>query len=275
MIEVLTEMLSYAFLSRAIIVGLLAALCASLLGVSLVLKHYSMIGDGLSHVGFGALAVASVTGIAPLAFSLPAVLIAAFLLLRINSNSKINGDSAIALISTGALAVGVFVISVSEGTNTDIHSYLFGSILALSEGEATASIALSIVTLALYMLFYNRIFLITFDETFARASDGRAGAYNTLIAALTAVVIVLGIRIMGSMLISGLFIFPPLTSMRLFRTFKSVTLCSAVVSGVCFIAGITVSFLYATPTGASVIIANVLAFALFSVAGAIRSRVKA
>jgi zinc transport system permease protein len=258
-------------MARALVVGLLVSLCAALLGVSLVLKRYSMIGDGLSHVGFGALAVAAVTHTAPLAVAIPVVIAAAFLLLRISETSRLRGDSAIALIATTALAVGVFVISVVKGVNTDINNYLFGSILALSGSDVRLSVVLAGVVLLLFVLCYNKIFAVTFDENFARATGVRAGLYNMLLAILTAVTIVLGMRMIGAMLISSLIIFPPLTSMRVCKKFSSVTVCSAAVSVVCFAAGVSVSVLANAPAGASVVLANAAAFAVFSAVGIIRS----
>jgi zinc transport system permease protein len=263
MLTILFEMFSYNFLVRAVIVGALVSLCASLLGVSLVLKRYSMIGDGLSHVGFGSLALATALNVAPLTVSIPVVVAAAFLLLRLSENSNIKGDAAIALISTGALAIGVVIISQTTGMNTDVCNYLFGSILAMSKGDVYLSIALSITVLVLFMVFYNKLFGITFDETFAKASGVRTGMYNMLIAFLTAITIVLGMRMMGAMLISSLIVFPALTSMRIFKTFRSVTVSSAIISVVCFFIGVVISYLYATPTGASVVVINIIAFLLF------------
>jgi zinc transport system permease protein len=257
------EMFSYTFLVRAIVVGLLVSLCSALLGVSLVLKRHSMIGDGLSHVGFGTLALATALNVAPLAVSIPIVVAAAFLLLRLSENSKIKGDAAIALISTGALAIGVVIISLTTGMNTDAYSYLFGSILAMNAGDVSLSIALAVVVLALFFFFYNKIFAIAFDETFARATGVRVHVYTALIAFLTAITIVLGMRMMGAMLISALIIFPVLTSMRVCKTFKSVTITSAFVSAVCFFVGVVGSYFYATPTGASVVVINIFAFFVF------------
>jgi zinc transport system permease protein len=263
MIDTLAEMFSYPFLVRAVVVGLLVSLCSALLGVSLVLKRYSMIGDGLSHVGFGTLAAATAMNVAPLAVSIPVVVLAAFLLLRISESSRIKGDAAIALISTGSLAVGVMIISLTTGMNTDVCNYLFGSILAMSKADVRLSIVLSAAVLVLFALFYNKIFAVTFDESHARATGTRSGLYNMLIAFLCAITIVLGMRMMGAMLISSLIIFPALTSMRVCRRFKTVTICSAVVSVACFFAGVVASYLYATPTGASVVIVNIIAFLLF------------
>lgn len=260
----LLEMLSYPFIIRAFAVGIPVALCASLLGVSLVLRRYSMIGDGLSHVGFGALAIAQALNASPLYITIPIVVIAAFFILKITQNSKIKGDSAIAVISTGSLAIGVMIISLSSGMNTDLNNYLFGSILAMNTSDMYLSLILSVIVLVLFIIFYNKIFLITFDERFARATGIKTDIYNILIAVLTAVTIVLGMRMMGSMLISSLIIFPSLTSMRIFKTFKSVTVCSAVLSVFCFISGLIISFIYSTPTGASIVIVNIFALILFT-----------
>lgn len=270
MIEAIHIMFNYTFIARALIVGLLVSLCAALLGVSLVLKRYSMIGDGLSHVGFGAIAVATAFNWAPMEFTIPVVIIAAFLLLRISENSTIKGDSAIAVISTGALAVGILVASVTTGMNTDINSYLFGSILAMSESDVIMSIALSAVVLVLFMLFYNRIFAVTFDETFAKATGIRAGLYNMLIAFLTAVTIVLGMRMMGALLISSLIIFPALSAMRVCKKFKAVVILSAVISIVCFLFGLITSYLFSTPTGATVVVLNIIVFIILAGLGKLK-----
>ena len=272
MIDTVFEMLSYPFMVRAFVVGILVSLCSALLGVSLVLKRYSMIGDGLSHVGFGALAAAAALNAAPLTVAIPVVVTAAVLLLRVSANSKIKGDAAIALISTSALAVGIMVISMTTGMNTDVYNYMFGSILAMSSQDVKMSVLLSLAVLILYVFFYHKIFAVTFDETFAQATGVRAGLYNTLIAVLTAVTIVLGMRMMGTLLISSLIIFPALTSMRVCTTFRSVTVSSAVVSVVCFCIGITVSYFFAAPAGASVVIANLLMLGGYAIAGAVKNR---
>ena len=263
MIDLFLQMLSYPFLTQAIVVGTLVSLCASLLGVSLVLKRYSMIGDGLSHVGFGALAIATAANAAPLAVAIPIVVAAAFLLLRLSENSKIKGDAAIALISTGALAIGVMAISLSNGTNIDVYNYMFGSILAMSRGDVRLSVVLAAAVLTLYVIFYHKIFAITFDENFARATGVKAGWYNMLIALLTAITIVLGMRLMGTLLISSLVIFPALTSMRILKSFRSVVICSAVLSVLCFLIGIFFSYIWSTPTGASIVCVNIAAFFVF------------
>ena len=266
---VITEMFSLNFLVRAFVVGILVSLCSSLLGVSLVMKRFSMIGDGLSHVGFGALTVAVALNAAPLMVSIPVVIVAAFLLLRLSENSKIKGDAAIALVSTSSLAIGVVIISQTTGMNTDVYNYLFGSVLAMSKSDVYLSVALSVTVLVLFVFFYHKLFAITFDETFAKAVGVRAGMYNMLIALLTALTIVLGMRMMGAMLISSLIIFPALTAMRVFKKFKSVTVCSAIVASLCFFFGIIISYFYATPAGASVVMMNIFAFILFWVLGVI------
>lgn len=261
--EIITEILSYPFMVRAIIVGSLVSLCAALLGVSLVLKRYSMIGDGLSHVGFGALSVAAAMNIAPLKIAIPVVIIAAFFLLRISSNSKIQGDAAIALISSSSIAIGVIVTSMTSGLNADVYSYMFGSVLAMGDSDVVMSIILSVIVLALYAVFYNKIFSITFDQNFSKATGIKTEFYNTLISILTAITIVVGMRIMGTMLISSLVIFPTLTSMRVFRSFKSVVISSALISVICFTIGIVVSYIMNFPAGASIVLVNLVTFVVF------------
>ena len=269
---ILLEMLSYPFLVRAFLVGVLVSLCAALLGTSLVLKRYSMIGDGLSHVGFGALAIASALGVAPLAVAVPVVVVAAVLLLRVSQSGRVRGDAAIALISSGALAVGVLVISLTSGVNTNVSNYMFGSILTISGSDAVLSVILCAAVLVVFTLFYPRIFAVTFDETFARATGTKAEGYNMLLAILTAITVVLGMRMMGALLISSLIIFPALSAMRVFRSFRSVTVCSAVLSVVCFPLGMTLSYALETPSGASVVAVNIIAFALFALAGRLLRR---
>ena len=260
-------MFSYHFIQRALIVGVLVSLCAALLGVSLVLKRYSMIGDGLSHVGFGALAVASAFHLAPLAVAVPVVVLAAVLLLRLRGSGRVKGDAAIAIISSSALAIGVIVVSVTSGMNTEVSSYLFGSILSLSRGDAILSVFLSLAVIALFVLLYPRLFAVTFDETFSRATGTRADLYNTLLAVLTAVTVVLGMRMMGALLISSLIIFPALSAMKLCRSFRSVILCAALISVVCFLFGMTASCVFEPPSGASVVAADLIAFLFCSLFG--------
>jgi zinc transport system permease protein len=274
MLDLLRELFSYSFIVRALMVGMMVALVSALLGVSLVLKRYSMIGDGLSHVGFGSLAIAMALGLSPLQVSIPVVVLAAFLLLRISENSKIKGDAAIALISSSSLAIGVIVVAITTGMNTDVCNYMFGSILAMKTSDVYLSICLSFVVLVLYALFYNKIFAITFDENFARATGIKAGRYNMLIALLTALTIVVGMRLMGALLISSLIIFPALTSMRVFGSFKEVVICSAILSVCCFFVGIAVSFASdrPIPAGASVVAVNIIAFVTFTIIGLVKKR---
>lgn len=263
MIELFAEMMSFPFMVRAFTVGTIVALCSALLGVSLVLKRYAMIGTGLSNVGFAALAMATAMSWSPLTTTIPIVMVAAVVLLRVSESSKIKGDSAIAMISAGSLAVGSAIIATTTGMNTDVCNYLFGSILSMTKSDVTLSIVLSAVVLALFLLFYNRIFAVTFDETFSKATGTPTGLYNTLIALLTALVIVLGMRMMGSLLISSLVVFPALSAMRICKNFRLVMIHSAIISVVCLWAGITLSYLYATPTGASIVLCNIAVFLLY------------
>ncbi len=262
--NVLSEMLSYPFMVRALFGGMLVSLCASLLGVSLVLKRYSMIGDGLSHVSFGALSIALAMGWSPLKVSIPVVVLAAFFLLRITENSRIKSDAAIAMISASSLAIGIIVTSLTTGMTTDVSSYMFGSILAMTREDVALSAVLCIIVLGLFVLCYNQVFAVTFDENFAKATGVNVGAYNMLISVLTAVTIVLGMRMMGAMLISSLVIFPCLTSMRVFKSFTSVVISSGILSLVCFLLGMMASYQFSTPAGASVVVVNLIAFGLFS-----------
>ena len=262
--NVLSEMLSYPFMVRALFGGMLVSLCASLLGVSLVLKRYSMIGDGLSHVSFGALSIALAMGWSPLKVSIPVVVLAAFFLLRITENSRIKSDAAIAMISASSLAIGIIVTSLTTGMTTDVSSYMFGSILAMTKEDVVLSAVLCIIVLGLFVLCYNQVFAVTFDENFAKATGVKVGAYNMLISVLTAVTIVLGMRMMGAMLISSLVIFPCLTSMRVFKSFTSVVISSGILSLVCFLLGMMASYQFSTPAGASVVVVNLIAFGLFS-----------
>ena len=266
------QMFSYPFMQRALIAGVLVSLCAALLGVSLVLKRYSMIGDGLSHVSFGALAVAVALGFTPLWFSIPVVILAAFFLLRMANNPHWNSDAAIAVMSASALAIGILVISQTTGMTTDVDNYMFGSVLAMRREDVALSLLLSIAVLVLFVLFYHKLFAVTFDESFSRATGLKVERYNTLLAILTALTIVLGMRMMGAMLISSLGIFPALTAMRLFRSFRGVVVCAAVTSVLCFCAGLTASFVLSTPVGASVVCANLTLFLLACLVQRVRSR---
>ena len=274
MMNSLTEMLSYPFLVRALVVGLLVALCASLLGVSLVLKRYSMIGDGLSHVGFGALAIAAAANVAPLALAIPVCIAASFLLLRMSESTRIKGDAAIAMLSAGSLAIGVMVVSMTTGMNTDVYNYMFGSILSLSQGDAILSAALSAVVLVLFVLFYPRLFAVTFDESFARATGIPTRAYNAALATLSSVTVVLGMRMMGALLISSLVIFPVLTAMRVGKRYLSVTILSAIIAVVGFFLGMVISFVYETPSGASIVCVNIVLFGLFAIVGGVMNAIK-
>lgn len=271
MIDFFSTLFSYGFIIRAFIAGTLISLCASLLGIVLVLKRFSMIGDGLSHVGFGTMAVAMAFNWAPLAVSVPVCILAAFLLLRVSaSSSGVKGDAAIALISSSALAIGIIVTSVTSGLNTDVTAFMFGSILAISRTDVIISVTLGAVVISLFVLLYNRIFLVTFDESFATASGIRSSAYNALVAVLTALTVVVGMRLMGAMMISSLIVFPALSAMRVFKSFLKVVVCAAVLSIVCFTAGMTVSFAWSTPAGASIVAANLAAFLICFIAGKTR-----
>ncbi len=266
-INMILEMLSYPFIARAFIVGILVSLCAALLGVSLVLKQYSMIGDGLSHVSYGALSVALACNIAPLKLSIPVVIVTAFLLLRMTEKGIMKSDAAIAAVSASALAVGVSVTSLTTGMTTDVNSYMFGSILAMTQEDVVLSVILSVVVLILFVFCYHNIFAVTFDESFGRAIGVKVSFYNTMIAISTAITIVLGMQMIGAMLISSLIIFPALTSMRLFHSFRKVVITSGILSVVCFVIGMVVSYQSAMPAGASVVLANLGAFLIFFLLG--------
>src|SRR5574344_2509537 len=262
MFMLIAQLLSYPFLVRAMIVRLVVSLCASLLRVNLSLRHFSMIGDGLSHVGFGALAVSFALHTAPLTIAIPVCIVAAFLLLKLDGNTSISGDSAIALISSGALAIGVMTVSLTSGMNTDVCNYMFGSILALSKADARLSIILSIAVIILFTVCYLQIFAITFDETFAKATGIKTGIYNSALAVCTALTVVLGMRMMGALLISSLIIFPAMSAMRIFKRFSTVTIASAVISVVCCITGMVLSYTFNIPSGAGVVCVNIVFFAL-------------
>ena len=260
--EMLKTVFSYSFATRALIVGVLVSLCAALLGVSLVLKRYSMLGDGLSHVAFGSAAIALALGVAPLKISIPVVIIAAFLMLR--TGGKIKGDAATAIVSSSALAIGVIVATMTTGMNTDISNYMFGSILAMSREDVFITAAAASVIIIIYIVFYNKIFASAFDESFASATGVHIGLYNSLLAVLTAVVVVIGMRMMGALLISSVMIFPALSAMRVCKRYKSVILMSALISVSAFIIGMLMSFLYDMPAGASIVVVNLVIFLIFS-----------
>lgn len=266
MFETLHMYFQYPFVRYALIVGVLIALCSSLLGVTLVLKRFSFIGDGLSHVAFGAMAIASVLNITNnMLFILPVTVICAILLLRAGQNTRIKGDAAIAMISVGALAIGYLLMnlfSTSPNISGDVCSTLFGStsILTLTKGEVWLCAILSIVVVAIFSLFYNKIFAVTFDENFAKATGTRANAYNLLIAVVIAVIIVLAMNLVGSLLISALVIFPALSAMRLFKSFRSVTISAAVMSVISATAGILISILAGTPVGSTIVAVDIAVF---------------
>jgi len=268
----------YQFVQYALIVGVLIALCSSLLGATLVLKRFSFIGDGLSHVAFGAIAIATVLRVSnDTLLVLPVTIACAVLLLHAGQNTKIRGDAAIAMLSVGALAVGYLLMNlfpVSSNVSGDVCSTLFGStsILTISTGEMWLCVAMSILVIAVFIIFYNKIFAVTFDESFARATGIRAGLYNLLISIVIAVIVVLAMDLVGSLLISALVIFPALSAMRVFKSFRSVIICSAIVSVSCAVIGILVSILADTPVGSTIVVADILAFAGFCAAGAILRR---
>ena len=258
---------------RALIVGTLVSLCSSILGVSLVLKRYSMIGDGLSHVGYGTLCIAVAMGWAPIQVTIPVVIVAAYILLRLSESRKSRGDTAIAMFSTSALALGILVSSKANLT-TDVSHYMFGSILAMTHGDVILSVVLSVCVLLVYLLFYDKIFAVTFDENFAQATGLNVRFYNLLIAVLTAVTVVLGMMMMGALLISSLMIFPAVTAMRICRSFKRVVVTSVIISVTCFLVGLFLSLWLDTAVGASVILTNLAAFALASLISMLTRRRK-
>lgn len=266
MMEKLIAYLQYPFVRYALIVGVLIALCSALFGVTLVLKRFSFIGDGLSHVAFGGIAIASVLNLTnQMLLVLPLTVISAVLILRTGQKTKIRGDAAVAMISVGAMAFGYLLMnafSTSSNLSGDVCSTLFGStsILTLTEREVLLCAILSVVVVIVFILLYNRIFAVTFDEDFSRAAGMRTDLYNLLIAVVIAVIIVLAMNLVGSLLISALVIFPALSAMRLFRSFRKVTICSAVIAVICALAGIIASILAGTPVGSTIVAANVAAF---------------
>ena len=266
----------YPFVRYALAAGVLIALCSSLIGVTLVLKRFSFIGDGLSHVAFGALAVATIFDMSS---SMPLVMCitvtCAILLLRTGQNTKIKGDAAVAMLSVGSLAVGYMLMNIfssSANISGDVCSTLFGStsILTLSVGDVWLCAAMSMIVIVFFVLFYNKIFAVTFDETFARTAGTRAGMYNLLMAVIIAVIIVLAMNLVGSLLISALVIFPALSSMRIFRTFRSVIICSAVLSVICSTAGILLAVLVGTPVGSTIVVVQIAVFIVFYAVGALK-----
>jgi len=268
----LLEMFSYTFMVRALIVGVLIALCSALVGVPLVLRKNSMIGDGLSHVAFGAFAIATVLGFAPVEFAIPVVILSSFFILRLSENSKIHGDAAIAIVSASALAIGTFAVSVVKGINVDLNSYLFGSILSLGESDVLISIILSIAVLALYILSYHKIFALTFDQKFAQSIGVRVGVYNAIFAVLCSVVAVLGMRLMGALLISSLIIFPTLSGSQIFKTFKSVVISGVFISSISFVLGLVISYLCSTPTSSTIVLVSLAIFLLAKLLSSIKKQ---
>ena len=274
-IETVSRYLSYDFVKYALIAGVLVSLCAALLGVNLVLKRYSMIGDGLSHVAFGATAVAAVVNIAPIYFALPVTVIAAILLLRVGKNTKIKGDAATAMISVAALALGYMlmnIFSTNANISGDVCTTLFGStsIITLSETDIYICLALAAVVIMCYIIFYNKLFSVTFDEDFASATGTNSSIYNFALAIITAIVIVLAMNIVGALLVSALIIFPTLSAMRIFRSFRSVVISSAIIAVVCSLTGIFASMILATPVGATIVTADAIVFGTFCVIGKIK-----
>ena len=275
-INTLISYFSYPFVRYALIVGVLIALCSSLLGVILVLKRFSYIGDGLSHVAFGAMAIAAVVGLTDrMILTLPITIICAILLLWTGQNTKIKGDAAIAMISVGALAVGYLLMNLfptSSNISGDVCTTLFGSmkILTLTKSEVILSIVLSVIVVILFVAFYNRFFAVTFDESFAKAVGTKTNLLNLLIATIIAVIIVLAMNLVGSLLVSALVIFPALSAMRVFKSFRSVTICAAVISVVCALIGIIVSILMDTPVGSTIVITDIAAFLVCTIIGKIK-----
>ncbi|MCR4676260.1 MAG: metal ABC transporter permease [Sphaerochaetaceae bacterium] len=277
MFDTLAFYFSFPFVRYALIVGTLISLCASLLGVTLVLKRFSFIGDGLSHVAFGIIAVAGVLNLSnDMTLVLPVTVLCAILLLKTRTNARIKGDAAIAMISVGSLAVGYLVMNVfssAPNISGDVCSTLFGSvsILTLTISEVWLSIILAVVVVTVFVLCYNRIFAVTFDEDFATAVGTPVSSYNLLIAAITAVIIVLAMKLVGSLLISALIIFPAISAMRVYKSFKSVTICSGILSVVCAVAGIIISVLADTPVGSTIVAVDIICFAVFALIGKIRT----
>jgi len=273
-IDDIMQVFSYGFMCRAFMVGIAISICSALLGVPLVLKRFSMMGDGLSHVAFGTLSIAMATHDSPLLISLPIVILCSFLLLNLSQKSKLHGDAAIALISTSSLSIGVLVLSVTTGMNTDVCNFLFGSILGMSNTDVYVSLVMCAVILIAYILMYQRIFATTFDEAFAKASGINVKMCSLFISLMMSIIIVLGMRMMGALLISNLIVIPALTSMRIFKTFFSAVLYAVVISVICFSLGMVTSYLIETPTGASIVIFNIVAFILHAIIGSTLKYVK-
>ncbi len=266
----LVEMFSYSFMTRGFIVGFIISLCAALLGSPLVLKRYSMIGDGLSHVSFGAMAVATALNWAPLSLAIPLVILASIVLLNLSEKGSLRGDAFLGLISTGSMAIGVSAMSLTRGMNIDVTNYMFGSILSMTQQDIYLSLVLGTIIIISFVFFYHEIFSVTFDESFARVSGGPYKAYKMLLALLTAITIVLGMRMMGAMLISSLILFPAFSAMQVFGRFKELILVSALLGVVSFLVGMVLSYIYGLPTGASIVLINMAFFLLFYLIGRAR-----
>ncbi len=268
----LTEIFSYSFAVRALAAGVLVSVCAALLGINMVLKRCSMLGDGLSHVSFGAAAIGLAMGITPLKIAIPVVIVAAFLLLWVSEHGVVRGDAAIAMVSSGALAVGIIVASLTTGLNTDINNYMFGSILAMGKSDVWVSVIVAAVVLTFYVLFYSKIFACTFDEKFASATGVKVKLYNAMISVLTAVTVVVGMRLMGALLISAIMTFPALSAMRVCKRYRAAVICTAVLSAVSFVTGLLLSFAFDMPTGASVVVVNSVVYLAMVIFKKISSR---
>ncbi len=276
MVNQIIQYFSFSFVQYAFIVGILIALCSSLLGVTLVLKRFSFIGDGLSHVAFGAMAIAAVLRFTnDMYLVLPITILAAILLLRVGKNTKIQGDAAIAMISVGALAIGYLLMNIfssSANISGDVCTTLFGSIsiLTLTRGEVYLCVSLSILVILAFIIFYNKIFAVTFDEKFAQAVGTHASIYNLVIAIIIAVIIVLAMNLVGSLLISALIIFPALSAMRVYKSFLSVTICSAVISVICATVGLFLAVIAGTPVGSTIVVSNIVVFLIFTLIGKLK-----
>lgn len=267
------EMFSYQFIVYALVVGISISICAALLGTSLVLKRNSMIGDGLSHVGFGACAIAIALNWAPLAFAIPIVIVASFLILKLSEKSKIHGDSAIALVASASLAIGYIVIHTS-GTNIDVENYLYGSILGITKQELIMSVSLSIVVIIAFVLLYNKIFAITFDESFMKSTGGQTEIYNIIISVLCSITVVLGMKLMGALLITSLIIFPTISARQLFKTYKSVVIASVVISVLCFFIGMVMNYYIDLPIGSTIVVVNLCVLLILMATSKIMNKIK-
>ncbi len=265
------QMFSYQFIVYALVVGISISICAALLGTSLVLKRNSMIGDGLSHVGFGACAIAIALNWAPLAFAIPVVILASFLILKLSERSKIHGDSAIALIASASLAIGYIIIHVS-GTNIDVENYLYGSIFGITKTELILSVTLSIIVILTFILLYNKIFAITFDEPFMKSTGGKTEIYNIIISVLCSITVVLGMKLMGALLITSLIIFPTISARQIFKTYKSVVISSVIISVICFFTGMVINYYNDLPIGSTIVVVNLVVPLIMAFIGKIKTK---